>query len=119
MDTPSLGVVIVVLVGYYVSWIFYARFFHPYARIPGPFLASISRLWLVRAVRGGKAHVITRELHEKYGRPVCSCASALYLFMPFSGVISGARELSILQGLGFLPDVKWDFHALTDRLITV
>ncbi|KAL3446982.1 cytochrome P450 [Aspergillus insuetus] len=48
-------------------WIFYARFFHPLANIPGPFWASISRYWLAYQVSTGKADVIQRRLHERYG----------------------------------------------------
>ncbi|KAL3487019.1 cytochrome P450 [Aspergillus germanicus] len=55
-------------------WIFYARFFHPLAKIPGPFWASISRYWLAYQVSTGKADVIQRGLHGKYG-PVVRIAS--------------------------------------------
>lgn len=56
-----------VFVVYIVLWTIYTRFFHPYARIPGPFLASLSRLWLVRCVLGGKAQEVTRRLHKDHG----------------------------------------------------
>ncbi|KAG7009357.1 cytochrome P450 monooxygenase [Physcia stellaris] len=49
-----------------ISWTVYTRFFHPYSSIPGPFLASLSRLWLVQCVRGGKVHEVTLKLHERY-----------------------------------------------------
>ncbi|KAG4288531.1 hypothetical protein FPRO06_06183 [Fusarium proliferatum] len=52
------------------SWImtlFYSYYFHPYADIPGPFWAKISRFWLVRQVLRGDIHSTQRALHEKYG----------------------------------------------------
>ncbi|CEN61002.1 hypothetical protein ASPCAL07672 [Aspergillus calidoustus] len=52
---------------YWVLWIAYARTFHPYARYPGPFLASISRLWIVMEIFQGRAHRTQAELHKKYG----------------------------------------------------
>lgn len=55
------------LVFYEVGWIVYCRFFHPFSGIPGPFLASFSRLWIAASVAGGRAEHQQRELHAKYG----------------------------------------------------
>ena len=50
------------------GWILYALFFHPLARIPGPFLASVSPIWkLQRAIRGTLHREILKG-HQKYGR---------------------------------------------------
>lgn len=62
-----LLILFTLIVATLISWTVYTRFFHPYSRIPGPFLASLSRLWLVQCVRGGKVHEVTRKLHDKYG----------------------------------------------------
>lgn len=58
---PSLFLV------YYILWIVYARTFHPLASIPGPFLASISRLWIVQRVLQGDMEHTQRALHARYG----------------------------------------------------
>lgn len=58
------------LVLYEASWIVYCRFFHPFSSIPGPFLASFSRLWIGGSVSGGRAEHTQRELHAKYGHLV-------------------------------------------------
>ena len=50
-----------------ISWIVYQRVFSPLARIPGPFWASVSRLWYVRRTAAGDMHKYTKALHEKYG----------------------------------------------------
>ncbi|KAH8813466.1 cytochrome P450 [Flagelloscypha sp. PMI_526] len=43
---------------------------HPLATYPGPFLASLSNLWMVYQVSGGKRHVLLIKLHQKYGTHV-------------------------------------------------
>lgn len=58
------------LVVYWFGWIIYARWFHPYAKYPGPFLASISRLWYVKAHFGSKVDWTQEELHRKFGMRV-------------------------------------------------
>ncbi|KAK4173808.1 putative cytochrome P450 pisatin demethylase-like protein [Triangularia setosa] len=55
------------LVSYMIGWIIYARWFHPYSKYPGPFLASITRLWIIKELWSGKAEVTQREWHTKYG----------------------------------------------------
>lgn len=50
-----------------VGWFLYCQFLHPFYDIPGPFLASFSRLWIAASVAGGKAELTQRELHKKYG----------------------------------------------------
>jgi Cytochrome P450 len=45
----------------------YVRYFHPLSSIPGPFLASITRLWLIQATLTLRRHSIEADLHEKYG----------------------------------------------------
>ena len=52
---------------YTLSWLLHTRLLHPYSDIPGPFLASLTRLWLARSVLSGKAEHAQRDLHKKYG----------------------------------------------------
>lgn len=52
---------------YATVWIVYTRWFHPLARFPGPFWASVSRVWTVLHVLPGDAEKTQRKLHEKYG----------------------------------------------------
>lgn len=58
------------LVLYEAGWIFYCRFFHSFSTIPGPFVASFSRLWIGASVAGGRAEHTQRELHARYGHLV-------------------------------------------------
>jgi hypothetical protein len=43
------------------------RFFSPISSIPGPFLASITRLWHLRQVSSGKQNLKLIEQHDKHG----------------------------------------------------
>lgn len=55
------------LLAYYLLWIVYALTLHPLASIPGPFLASISRLWIVYHLLRGDMEHVQRSLHAKHG----------------------------------------------------
>ncbi|KAL4881002.1 cytochrome P450 [Aspergillus karnatakaensis] len=89
------------LVTYWVAWIFYARWLHPLARFPGPFWASVSRVWTVLHVLPGDAEKTQKKLHEKYG-PIVRIA-------PNELVISDPRAMKTIYGIksGF---TKTDFY---------
>lgn len=55
------------LVAFCVGWVVYQRLFSPLAKIPGPFWASISRLWYLQRINAEDMHRYTKKLHEKYG----------------------------------------------------
>ncbi|KAF2267043.1 cytochrome P450 [Lojkania enalia] len=50
-----------------LSYILYQRFFSPLSSIPGPFLASLTRWWLVYITRLGHYNRTLLHLHNKYG----------------------------------------------------
>ena len=43
------------------------RYLSPLSRYPGPFIASISRLWYTHVNWQGSQHEVLVELHAKYG----------------------------------------------------
>lgn len=51
-------------------YVVYCRFWSPLAGIPGPFAASLSRLWLVQQSRAGKMHRTMIDLHSRHGEIV-------------------------------------------------
>ncbi|MCJ1474776.1 hypothetical protein MMC13_003436 [Lambiella insularis] len=59
--------VITVVSTYLVGWVIYCRYFHPLRSIPGPFLASFSRVWIVFKTAVGDMEHTQRRLHKKHG----------------------------------------------------
>ena len=55
---------------FFAVYAIYQRYFHPLANIPGPFWASVTRLWLVQKTRTLQRHRIEMDLHKKYGKIV-------------------------------------------------
>jgi hypothetical protein len=47
--------------------VIYNRFFHPLANIPGPFWASLTRIWWLLVAAGGNQHEVHVAIHKKYG----------------------------------------------------
>lgn len=50
-----------------LGWIIYARIFHPLAGIPGPWLATWSRLWYMKKIYAEDVEIDERALHESHG----------------------------------------------------
>ena len=50
-----------------LSVILKRRIFSPLSKYPGPFLASISRIWYTYINWRGTQHEVLPKLHEKYG----------------------------------------------------
>ncbi|KXX73194.1 Pisatin demethylase [Madurella mycetomatis] len=50
-----------------ISVIVYRRFFHPLKDVPGPALASVSRMWHIYHILKGDQNLELVGLHEKYG----------------------------------------------------
>ena len=66
-DLFFLQAALVAISLYMVGWIIYCRYFHPLRSIPGPFLASFSRAWIVFKTAKGDMEHTQRVLHKKHG----------------------------------------------------
>lgn len=55
------------VVAYVVFVLAHHRFLSPLRDIPGPFTASLTRLWHVRQIWRGDQQFAMAEAHEKYG----------------------------------------------------
>ena len=75
-----------------ISNVIYLRYFHPLAQIPGPFLASITRLWLVAKARTWQRHRIEISLHKKYG-PIVRIS-------PNEIMVSDPKYVKMIYGAG-------------------
>jgi hypothetical protein len=51
-----------------IVYIVYQRWFHPLAKFPGPFLASLTDLWQVFEMLSLKQPYNLTDLHERYGQ---------------------------------------------------
>lgn len=62
-----LQIVPVAFVAYNLLWLIYTLFFSSLRKIPGPFLARISRVWEMRKAATGNIHEIIMDLHKCHG----------------------------------------------------
>jgi len=61
------AIVPALLVASVVGYIIYQRFLHPLASIPGPFPASLTRLWITKHAWDGDMHRTMIDLHGRLG----------------------------------------------------
>lgn len=66
-NTGLLIQTLVLIATFIVLTVVHRRFFSPISSIPGPLLASITRLWHLRQVASGKQNLKLIEQHEKHG----------------------------------------------------
>lgn len=64
-SVPWSAIVLLVIIP--LTWIVYQRFFHPLASVPGPFIASLSRLWMTKHSWDGDMNITMIALHKRYG----------------------------------------------------
>lgn len=79
------------------------RYSSPLRKYPGPFLASVSRLWKLRSTASGRTHWEHVDLHKKYGRVVRIAPDEVSLSSPEAG------RLLLSAGKGFY---KTDFYGV-------
>lgn len=69
LDGLRLLQLVLLGIGIYVLlYIIYQRYFHPLARYPGPFLASLTDVWQVCQFLSLKQPYNLTDLHAKYGQ---------------------------------------------------
>jgi hypothetical protein len=64
---PNAWFVVALPIIILLGWIVYTVTLHPLSRVPGPFLASISRLWYLRKIWTEDVEKYERALHAKHG----------------------------------------------------
>jgi hypothetical protein len=62
-----LQLTVVSITGYTCLWIIYCRTWHPLAKVPGPFWASVTRFWYMYRIIAADMDRVQRALHKKYG----------------------------------------------------
>jgi hypothetical protein len=78
------GYVAQVLLFWIVSNVVYRRFFHPLAKIPGPFFPAVTRLyiWYWNVIKDGHFYRKIEELHARYGPVVRIAPNEIHLADP-------------------------------------
>ena len=51
----------------FVADTLYLRYIHPLRKVPGPFLASVTRFWQLTIFLQGRQHWVYIDLHKRYG----------------------------------------------------
>jgi hypothetical protein len=89
----TAGITILVLG---ITYAIYTREATPLRSIPGPFLASITRLWIFQKQRGFQRQQVDMDLHEKYG-PIVRIS-------PKEVMVSSPKSLRTIYGEIFFDD---------------
>lgn len=79
-----------------IAYLLINRFGTPLRKVPGPFLASISQLWIVKQQRGLQRPHVDLNLHRKYG-PIVRIA-------PNEVLVSSPASKKIIYGTVVLPN---------------
>ncbi|KAA8895566.1 cytochrome P450 [Sphaerosporella brunnea] len=89
------------------GWVVYQRVFSPYAGIPGPFWASVTRFWYLRRVIAEDIHRCTKSLHQRYGPIVRIAPDEVSISDP-----AAMKQIYAVTG-GF---TKTDFYTAQTRI---
>ncbi|KAI0514712.1 cytochrome P450 [Xylaria bambusicola] len=113
----ALGLLVFAAAGYVV----YQTAFSPLARVPGPFLAKFSQMYLVYFHLSGQSHRILMELHKKHGNVVRTGPSTLSIADPtaFYEMYRAGNKFVKTDARGSTRDegVTWDMVNETDERI--
>ncbi|EXJ84620.1 hypothetical protein A1O3_05290 [Capronia epimyces CBS 606.96] len=111
------------LVVYWILWVVYARHFHPLHKIPGPWLASVSRLWYMLQIARGDMEYTQRRLHAQYGpllriapnEVACASPDAIKTIYRIQGALDKTDFYSVWNTQNFSkhPDV---FTCISDKV---
>lgn len=76
------------------SYIIYIRLFHPLSSIPGPFIASLTRLWMAKHAWDGDMHTTMIHLHSIHGPLVRTGANEISVADPtaIKSIYSGGSK---------------------------
>lgn len=69
------GAIVAAIVIYLTSLVVYRRWFHPLAKIPGPFWASVTHFYIVKYnlfSEKSQFYLQVEKLHQQYGMQKCT-----------------------------------------------
>lgn len=107
---PSYIYFLYALPVYCIGWAIYARYFHPLRHVPGPRLASVSRLWyMIHLARGDMGH-IKRRLRVQRG-PLFRIALDEITYAPADAIQRTYRGKGAWHKTNFHSVPKYTFDA--------
>ena len=68
LSENKLSILAAIIIAYIASICIYRRFLHPLARVPGPFLPAVTKLY--QSYYNGRYYLQIEKLHQQYGRIV-------------------------------------------------
>ncbi|GAB1319706.1 hypothetical protein MFIFM68171_09916 [Madurella fahalii] len=108
----------------------YRRYASPLRKYPGPFLASISRLWKVKSVASGRTYLDHIALHRRYGPVVRIAPDEVSVSSPEAArtLLSAGKRFFKTPFYGVFPppenpdiftETREDVHAMKKRVANV
>jgi hypothetical protein len=108
----------------------YKRYASPLRQYPGPFLASITRLWKVKSTASGRTHLDHIALHRKYGPVVRIAPNEVSISSPEAArtLLSAGKRFFKTPFYGVFPppenpdiftETREDVHAMKKRVANV
>ncbi|KXX79735.1 Pisatin demethylase [Madurella mycetomatis] len=108
----------------------YKRYASPLRKYPGPFLASVTRLWKVRSVASGRTHLEHIALHRRYGPVVRIAPGEVSVSSPEAArtLLSAGKRFFKTPFYGVFPppenpdiftETREDVHAMKKRVANV
>lgn len=121
---------LLVFVSFIVLRSAYKRYASPLRKYPGPFLASITRLWKAKSTASGRTHLEHIELHRKYGPIVRIAPNEVSVASPEAArtLLSAGKRFFKTDFYGVFPppenpdiftEVREDVHAQKKRVANV
>ncbi|KAK4125780.1 cytochrome P450 [Parathielavia appendiculata] len=108
----------------------YKRYASPLRKYPGPFLASMTRLWKVKSTASGSTHLEHIALHRKYGPVVRIAPDEVSISSPEAArsLLSAGKRFFKTPFYGVFPppenpdiftETREDVHAMKKRVANV
>lgn len=91
LTSSSIAITSITILVLGLTCALYVREVTPLRSIPGPFLASISRLWIFQKQRGYQRQQVDIDLHRKYG--------SIVRISPHEVMVSSPKSLRTVYGM--------------------
>ncbi|KAK4099266.1 cytochrome P450 [Parathielavia hyrcaniae] len=119
-----------ILVSFLLLRALHKRYASPLRKYPGPFLASVTRLWKVKSAASGRTHLDHIALHRRYGPVVRVAPGEVSVSSPEAAraLLSAGRRFFKTPFYGVFPppenpdiftETREDVHAVKKRVANV